>query len=128
RMSSEACGNKYMESQIKRIAIPLMLEKGKGLTDAFEATGVFTKTAISRFSSGAETGTVRNTAQQLAEYYEKETTYKLRNAIEVIQLAVQMVIMLALTGLTLVSSETAAVSPKRPGQFIIPVLHWLFGS
>jgi len=128
RMSSEACGNKYMESQIKKIAIPLMLEKGKGLTDAFEATGVFTKTAISRFSSGAETGTVRNTAQQLAEYYEKETTYKLRNAIEVIQLAVQMIIMLALTGLTLVSSETAAVSPKRPGQFIIPVLHWLLGS
>ncbi len=120
RMSSEACGNKYMESRIKTIAIPLMLEKGKGLTEAFEATGVFTKTAISRLSSGAETGTVRNTALQLAEYYEKETTYKLRNAIEVIQLTVQMIIMLALTGLTLVSSETAAVSPKKPGGFILP--------
>ncbi|MBI4428317.1 MAG: type II secretion system F family protein [Ignavibacteriales bacterium] len=120
RMSSEACGNKYMESRIKTIAIPLMLEKGKGLTEAFEATGVFTKTAISRLSSGAETGTVRNTALQLAEYYEKETTYKLKNAIEVIQLTVQMIIMLALTGLTLVSSETAAVSPKKPGGFILP--------
>jgi type IV pilus assembly protein PilC len=128
RMSSEACGNKYMEHRIKSIAIPLMLEKGKGLTEAFEATGVFTKTAISRFTSGAETGTVRNVAYQLAEYYEKETSYKLKNAIEVIQLAVQMIIMLALTGLTLVSSETAAVSPKRPGSgLILPHILSLLG-
>jgi hypothetical protein len=77
RMAAEACGNKFMEHQIKTIAIPMMLERGKGLTEAFEATGVFTKTAISRFNSGAETGTVRQTAIQLAEYYEKETTYRL---------------------------------------------------
>ncbi len=121
RMASEACGNKYMEHQIKTIAIPLMLERGKGLTEAFEATGVFTKTAISRFNSGAETGTVRNTAIQLADYYEKETSYRLKNAVEVIQLAVSMVIMLVLTALTIVSSETATVRPKSPGQgFLLP--------
>ena len=121
RMAAEACGNKYMEHQIKTIAVPLMLERGKGLTEAFEATGVFTKTAISRFNSGAETGTVRTTALQLADYYEKETSYRLKNAIEVIQLAVSMVIMLVLTALTLVSSETATVRPKGPGQgFILP--------
>ncbi|HEY6953053.1 MAG TPA: type II secretion system F family protein [Bacteroidota bacterium] len=121
RMSAEACGNKYMEHQIKTIAVPLMLERGKGLTEAFEATGVFTKTAISRFNSGAETGTVRNTAIQLADYYEKETTYRLKNAIEVIQLAVSMVIMLVLTALTIVSSETATVKPKAPGSgFLSP--------
>ncbi len=122
RMAAEACGNKYMEHQIKTIAIPLMLERGKGLTEAFEATGVFTKTAISRFNSGAETGTVRTTAIQLADYYEKETTYRLKNAIEAIQLAVSMIIMLVLTALTLVSSETATVKPKSPGQggFLFP--------
>ena len=59
-----------------------MIQKGAGITEAFEATGVFTKTAISRFHSGAETGTVKNTALQLAEYYEKETTYKMKNAID----------------------------------------------
>jgi type IV pilus assembly protein PilC len=122
KMAAEACGNKYMEHQIKTIAIPMMLEKGKGLTEAFEATGVFTKTAISRFNSGAETGTVKNTAIQLAEYYEKETTYKLANAIEVIQLSVSMIIMLVLTGLTLVSSETATIRPKAPGTFIHYIL------
>jgi type IV pilus assembly protein PilC len=123
RMAAEACGNRYMEHQIKTIAIPMMLERGKGLTEAFEATGVFTKTALSRFASGAETGTVKATALQLAEYYEKETGYRMRNAIEVIQLAVSMIMMIVLTALTLVSSETALVKPESP-HMLIP-LHFL---
>jgi type IV pilus assembly protein PilC len=123
RMSAEACGNKYMERQIKTIAIPMMLEKGKGLTESFQATGVFTQTAISRFNAGAETGTVKNTAIQLAEYYEKETTYKMTNAIEFIQLSVSMIIMLVLTALTLVSSETATIRPKAPGTIIHYIMH-----
>jgi type IV pilus assembly protein PilC len=124
RMSAEACGNKFMEHQIKSIAIPLMIEKGKGLVEAFEATGVFTKTALSRFASGAETGTVKNTALQLAEYYEKETSYRLKNAIEVIQVVVSMIIMVVLMALTIVSSETATVRPKAPGTFL-EYVNWL---
>jgi type IV pilus assembly protein PilC len=120
RMAAEACGNRYMEHQIKTIAIPMMLERGRGLTEAFEATGVFTKTAISRFNSGAETGTVKTTALQLAEYYEKETSYKLNNAVEAISLSVNMLIMIVLTALTLVSSETALVKPESP-HMIMPI-------
>lgn len=119
KMASEACGNKYMEHQVKTIAIPMMVEKGAGITEAFEASGVFTKTAISRFHSGAETGTVKHTANQLAEYYEKETGYKMRNAIDFIQLWITMIIMVVLTALTLVSSETAFIKPKRPGMGMI---------
>ncbi len=114
RMASEACGNKYMEHQIKTVALPLMTQKGAGIMEAFEATGVFTKTALSRFHSGAETGTVKHTALQLAEYYEKETSYKMRNAIDYIQVIISMVIMVVLTALTIVSSETATVRPKNP--------------
>ena len=114
RMASEACGNAYMEHQVKTIALPMMIQKGAGITEAFEATGVFTKTAISRFHSGAETGTVKHTAYQLAEYYEKETTYKMKNAIDFIQLWIAMVIMIVLTALTIVSSETATIKPKNP--------------
>ncbi len=116
RLASEACGNKYMEHKIKTIALPLMIQKGAGITEAFEATGVFTKTAISRFHSGAETGTVKNTALQLAEYYEKETTYKMKNAIDYIQLMISMIIMVVLTALTIVSSETATIRPKNPAM------------
>jgi type IV pilus assembly protein PilC len=121
RMAAEASGNKFMEHQIKTIALPMMVERGAGITEAFEATGVFTKTAVSRFHSGAETGTVKHTAFQLAEYYEKETSYKMRNAIDYIQVMISMVIMIVLTALTIVSSETATIRPKNPavGQVII---------
>ncbi len=122
-MAAEACGNKYMEARIKAIAIPLMIQKGAGITEAFEATGVFTKTAISRFHSGAETGTVKTTALQLAEYYEKETTYKMKNVIEFIQLWISMIIMIVLTALTIVSSETATIRPKNPAAGQVYELH-----
>jgi type IV pilus assembly protein PilC len=121
RLASEACGNKYMEHQIKTVALPLMIQKGAGITEAFEAAGVFTKTALARFHSGAETGTVKNTAYQLAEYYEKETSYKMRNAIDFIQLWISLIIMIVLTALTIVSSETATIRPKNPvvGQAMV---------
>ncbi len=125
KLSAEACGNKYMEHRIKTVAIPLMVDRGAGLTEAFEASGVFTKTAISRFHSGAETGTVKNTAVQLADYYEKEAGYKMRAAIDYIQLWITLVIMIVLTLLTLVSSETALIRPKAPNVGFMNI-HSLF--
>ena len=114
RLASEACGNKYMEHQIKNVAIPMMVTQGKGLTESLAATNVFTETAISRFHSGAETGTVRHSALQLANYYEKETGYKLKNAIDFIQVIISMIIMIVMIALTVVSSETAMISPRNP--------------
>src|SRR5690606_22752189 len=99
--------------------IPLMVKKGVGVTDAFEACGVFTETALSRFHSGEETGTIKNTALQLANYYETETVYKLKNLIEIIQVMIAMFIMVVMILLTLVSAETATVRPKTPGTATI---------
>ncbi|GBD89419.1 type II secretion system protein F [bacterium BMS3Abin04] len=114
RIAAEATGNKYFENQIKNVSIPLMISKGIGLTDALAASGVFTDTAISRFHSGEETGTIRNTAKQLANYYESETVFRLKNVIEMVQVFIAMVIMIVMIGLTLVSAETATISPKSP--------------
>ncbi len=114
RIASEATGNSYFESQIKNVSIPLMTSKGVGLTDSLEASGVFTSTAISRFHSGEETGTIKNTAKQLANYYESETVFRLKNVIEMIQVFIAMVIMVVMIGLTLVSAETATINPKPP--------------
>lgn len=114
RIAAEAAGNDYFESQIKNVAIPLMIKRGAGITEAFEASGVFTETAISRFHSGEETGTIKNTALQLANYYESETVFRLKNIIELIQVFIAMVIMIVMIGLTLVSAETATISPKPP--------------
>lgn len=115
RIAAEASGNAYFEDRVKNVAIPLMVKKGVGVTDAFEASGVFTETALSRFHSGEETGTIKNTALQLANYYETETVYKLKNLIEIIQVAIAMFIMVVMILLTLVSAETATVRPKAPG-------------
>jgi len=115
RIAAEATGNKYFEERIKTVAIPLMLKKGVGLTDAFEASGVFTETALSRLHSGEESGTIKNTALQLANYYESETVYRLKNLIEIIQVVIAMIIMVIMIALTLVSAETATVRPKTPG-------------
>ncbi len=115
RIASEAAGNKYFEEKIKNVAIPLMIKKGIGMTDAFTASGVFTETALSRLHSGEESGTIKNTALQLANYYESETVYKLKNLIEIIQVFIAMIIMVVMIALTLVSAETATVRPKTPG-------------
>ena len=114
KLAAEASGNKYFEDQIKNVSIPMMLNEGRGLLESFEAAGVFTKTALARFHSGAETGTVKTTALQIANYYEKETVYKLKNAVDFVQLAIAMIIMVVMTALTIVSSETALVTPKSP--------------
>ncbi|MCJ7552286.1 MAG: type II secretion system F family protein [Ignavibacteriaceae bacterium] len=115
KIAAEASGNKYFEDRIKNVSIPLMVKKGVGVTEAFEAAGVFTDTALSRFHSGEESGTIKNTALQLANYYEAETVYKLKNLIEAIQIAIAMFIMVVMILLTLVSAETATVRPKTPG-------------
>jgi type IV pilus assembly protein PilC len=114
RIAAEATGNTYFENQIKTVAIPLMIKKGIGITDAFQASEVFTETALSRFHSGEETGTIKNTALQLANYYESETVFRLKNVIELIQVGIAMVIMIVMIALTLISAETATISPKSP--------------
>ena len=103
-----------------------MIKEGKGITEAFEASGVFSKTALSRFHSGEETGTVKNSALQIANYYESETTHKLKYLIEGIQLVIAMVIMIVITALTVVSAETATIRPKSPGVKFINIINGLF--
>ncbi len=118
RIAAEATGNRYFEDKVKNVAIPMMIKKGIGITDAFIASGVFTETAISRFHSGEETGTIKSTALQIANYYESESVYKLKNLIELIQVVIAMIIMVIMIALTLVSAETATVRPKTPGTSI----------
>lgn len=114
RIAAEACGNTYMEKQVKEVAIPMMIKEGKGLVESLEMTEVFTKNALSRLRSGAESGTLKMAAYQLANYYEKETTYKLKNVIDLININISMLIMVIMILLTLVSSETALIKPENP--------------
>ena len=112
KIASEACGNTYMEHQIKKITVPMMVAQGSDLVRSMEASKVFTPMAIARFRSGAETGNVRQSAQQMADYYAKETELKLKTAVEGIQTAVAIIITIAIIFLTLISSEIALVQPS----------------
>lgn len=77
---------------------------------------MFTSMALARFRSGAETGNVRHSAQQMADYYENETTLKLRATVEGIQTGVAIIITIAIVFLTLISSEIALVQPSSTGM------------
>jgi len=116
RVAAEACRNKYMEKQIKEVAIKMMLKEGAGLIESLKATGVFTDTAISRFKLGAESGALKSNAKQLAQYYETQTTYKMDTVVDMISLGVNIFIMIALIAITIVSAESALVQPPGPGQ------------
>lgn len=115
KTAAEATGNTYFEHQIKTTTIPMMLKHGKGLHESLEASGVFTKTALSRYHAGSETGMVRETALQLANFYERETTYRLKSVVDFMQLWVALIIMIVMTAITVVSSEVSIIKPKTPG-------------
>jgi len=111
RTAAEACRNSWMEDRIKRITIPLMLKEGEAFVPAMEAAGVFTRTALTRLKTGQETGNILQSAQQIATYYEAETTYKMLAIIEYIQTIVGFIIAMAIVFLTVVSAEIATISP-----------------
>ena len=88
KIGAEAMGNKYIEEKIKTVASPIMMKKGVGISDALVATGVFPETAISKFRQGEETGNIKKSAIQLANYYESDTVYRLKNFIEWVQIVI----------------------------------------
>ena len=115
RIGAEAMGNKYLEDKIKNVALPIMTNKGVGISDALLATGVFPNTAISKFRQGEETGNIKKSSLQLANYYESDTVYRLRNFIEWVQVIIAVYILVVMILLTLISAETAIVNPSKPG-------------
>ena len=111
KTAAEACRNAWMEDRIKRITIPLMLKEGEAFVPAMEAAGIFTRTSLTRLRTGQETGNILQAAQQIATYYEAETTYKMNAMIEYIQTIVGLIIAIAITFLTVVSAEIATINP-----------------
>ncbi len=112
RIAAEACRNTYIERQIKDVAIRRMLEDGVGLIEAMEASQVFPKSALSRYRLGAESGSLKENSGQLADYYEKQTEYKLEAVINWINLFINIFIFVALIYITVVSSEAAIIQPN----------------
>ncbi len=112
KTAASACRNAYIEQKINDIVIPIMLREGRSFTECLEKTGVFPQNAIHRFRAGEESGTLRQSALQLADYYEKETTHKMSRVVDFINLAISILVTILILILTLISSEIGLVSPS----------------
>jgi type IV pilus assembly protein PilC len=113
--AAEASRNRYLEKQMKTVAIPTMLKYGTEFWKAMEMASFFPEMIISRFRTASETGSVKATSVQLADYYEMENRYAMKNLVNVIEVAVSLVIMVSMVFLTLLSSETASIK-IQPNQ------------
>jgi len=113
RIASESTGNTYIEHQIKTVTVPMMMARGTDLIEAMQASGVFTRMTIARFRSGSETGAVRQSAEEMAEFYEKETSLKLTQTVETIKTGVAIFISLMVGLLTVISAESALIQPSN---------------
>lgn len=109
RLAGEASGNRYLDKQVKSVAVPLMLKYGTELAHALEQTNFFPDMVVSRFRTAGETGDVKATATQLADYYQMENQYAMKNLVSFIEVAISIIIMGALVFLTYLSSETASI-------------------
>lgn len=114
RIAAEACRNSYIEMKIKTQVIPAMLREGRGFSDSLDRADVFPENAIYSLRTGEESGTLREAALRLANFYEKETTHKMVRVVELINLTISIFISLLIVGITLLSSEVGFVSPPTP--------------
>jgi len=113
KIASEACHNLYIEKKVKEVIIPSMLREGKSLSDSMESSGVFPKNVIYTLRSGEESGTLRESMLRLANFYEKETTYRMTRVVDLINLVVSTFVSLLIVAITLLSSEIGFVSPNK---------------
>lgn len=110
QMAAEASGNVYLSHRIRTVTIPAMLKYGTELSKALTAADFFPDLFISRFSTASETGAIKDTAMQVADYYQLENQFSMKNLMAMIEIFITMVIMGALVFLTLLSTETASLN------------------
>ena len=115
QVAADASGNVWFSRQIRVVAAPMMLTQGVELGRALSSTDFLPEMALSRFRTAAETGSVKSTAQQLADYYETENSFAMKNLVSMIELGVTILIMGSLVFLTLLSSETAGIDVNKVG-------------
>lgn len=74
---SRATGNSYISERI--LDMRNGIERGDTLTRTAAATSLFTPLVLQMMSVGEETGAVDELLQEVAEYYEREVDYDLKN-------------------------------------------------
>jgi len=111
KVSAEATGNTYIEHQVKTITVPMMMAAGADLIDSMQRAQVFTPMLLARFRSGTETGAVREAADEMADFYQREVDLKFDTLVETIKTAIAILISFLVLILTVISAESALISP-----------------
>ncbi len=75
RSAAETCGNAFLSSRIVR-AIP-RITAGGGLVESMRDTNVFPPMVMSMLGTGEQTGSLDQTMNHVAEYYEQESAVRL---------------------------------------------------
>ncbi|MDP1678465.1 MAG: type II secretion system F family protein [Bacteroidota bacterium] len=110
QIAADASGSSYLSYRIRMVTIPSMLRYGTDLGKALNAAEFFPDVFVSRFSTATETGAVKDTALQVADFYQLENQFSMKNLMSVIEISITIVIMAALVFLTLLSTETASLN------------------
>ena len=112
KVSAEATDNVYLEHQVKTITVPMMMAAGTDLIIAMERAGVFTPMFLARYRSGAETGSIREAADEMADFYQREVDLKFEALVETIKTVIAIVISMLVLLLTIISAESALMTPS----------------
>ena len=111
KVAAESTGNTFIEHRIKTVTVPLMMAAGADLIVAMEKAKVFTPMLIARFRSGAETGSIREASDEMADFYQREVDLKFEALVETIKTMIAILISLLVLILTIISAESALISP-----------------
>ena len=119
KVAAEATGNTYIEHQVKTVTVPMMMAAGADLIVAMERSKVFTPMLIARFRSGSETGSIQESADEMADFYQHEVDLKFETLVETIKTFIAIVISIMVLLLTVISAESAFITPNA-GEVMLP--------
>jgi type II secretory pathway component PulF len=74
RLAAGACGNSAMEARILPAAE--MMEKGAGITEALQSTGVFNQVVIDMVGTGEMSGQMDQMLMRLSDYYQETAKHR----------------------------------------------------
>ncbi len=109
---AKAMDNEYVAEKI--LSMRNGIERGDSLTRTAIGTDLFTPLVVQMISVGEETGTVDNMLEEVADFYEREVDYELKNLSQVIEpiliVAIGILVLILALGIFLPMWEIYALS------------------
>ena len=93
---ADSVGNRYIRQAVN--AMKTGIERGERLTSTAAATGLFTPLVLQMMAVGEETGSVDRLLDEVADFYEQEIDYELKQLAD----AVEPILLVFLGGMVLV--------------------------